>query len=531
MYRCSNCGSAVDKMAQFCSQCGQPFTSAATSISTGKCKRNRLPILIASLAVVLFLLLIVLFVMLAGGFGSESEADRKSNRKPLSGKEASQATEMDEATDPTLSNPTDATIADIGSDTPTLPTGPNQSDTPIDPSVNNPYWQYLDIYPTYILPYSNTTYLSAGSIKNLSATEQTLALQEIYARYGVTSADSNMQAFFEARSWYVPKNDAYTLNQWETANVILLQTYIALGQGTLNNPYLTAVPEDYAVANSSAQLLTELDLLSCSATKLVVARNEIYARHGYVFSDTELQAYFCTKSWYTPSVKGSEFDSGVLSSTELKNISLIKTMQPYAGENGCVINQARVSSQYTYYIVGYCNHIPTISNVPNADALNQQINDNHKDQPDYTFTNYTLHQTQHIVSLAISSIGPSDIRHTSIYNFSAVTGQSISDSDLYAALGLTQEDVNAAIRRTLEQELDHHWASTMTAESQAYYREKTLSEENIQATRAYLDNDGNLWFSATVFTNAGNGRYYTRFPYDPQVSFTPGCPNCGAIYQ
>lgn len=55
------------------------------------------------------------------------------------------------------------------------------------------------------------------------------------------------------------------------------------------------------------------------------ARNEIYARHGRMFSDPSLQDYFNSKTWYNPQYSPSEFDSmpSPLSDIERKNSDLM----------------------------------------------------------------------------------------------------------------------------------------------------------------------------------------------------------------
>ena len=55
----------------------------------------------------------------------------------------------------------------------------------------------------------------------------------------------------------------------------------------------------------------------------MLARNEIYARHGRKFIDTQIQAYFNSKSWYHGTVEAADFDASVLSSIERTNISFI----------------------------------------------------------------------------------------------------------------------------------------------------------------------------------------------------------------
>lgn len=84
-----------------------------------------------------------------------------------------------------------------------------------------------------------------------------------------------------------------------------------------------ALSGDYILPQSSTQLLTESDLSGLSANDLMLARNEIYARHGRKFIDTQIQAYFNSKSWYHGTVEAADFDVSVLSSIERTNISFI----------------------------------------------------------------------------------------------------------------------------------------------------------------------------------------------------------------
>lgn len=58
--------------------------------------------------------------------------------------------------------------------------------------------------------------------------------------------------------------------------------------------------------------------------KLRLARNEIFARHGYIFDSADLNKYFNDKNWYIPSIKPSEWSDSLLNKYEKKNIALIK---------------------------------------------------------------------------------------------------------------------------------------------------------------------------------------------------------------
>lgn len=85
---------------------------------------------------------------------------------------------------------------------------------------------------------------------------------------------------------------------------------------------------DYILPNSSEEELTEEDLQGLTAEELRLARNEIMARHGRIFNDPELAAYFESKDWYSGTISPEEFDSGgYLSSIEQKNVALIQSKE------------------------------------------------------------------------------------------------------------------------------------------------------------------------------------------------------------
>lgn len=81
---------------------------------------------------------------------------------------------------------------------------------------------------------------------------------------------------------------------------------------------------NYILKNSGTALLTEADLAGMSKEKLRLARNEIYARHGRAFSDSTLQSYFDSCSWYKKnSAYNYSSDSKNLNPTEKRNAQFI----------------------------------------------------------------------------------------------------------------------------------------------------------------------------------------------------------------
>jgi hypothetical protein len=79
--------------------------------------------------------------------------------------------------------------------------------------------------------------------------------------------------------------------------------------------------DSYILPDSQAKKLDEAAVKSLKPELLPFARNEIYARKGYVFTKDEYKNYFATKSWYKPN---PNFKEGDLSDIEKYNVDLIK---------------------------------------------------------------------------------------------------------------------------------------------------------------------------------------------------------------
>ncbi len=71
----------------------------------------------------------------------------------------------------------------------------------------------------------------------------------------------------------------------------------------------------------SERLLVEEDLIYLSPRELKIMRNEIFARHGYIFKTSDMINHFRGESWYRPMYNDV---SSMLSSYEKANIKLIK---------------------------------------------------------------------------------------------------------------------------------------------------------------------------------------------------------------
>lgn len=78
----------------------------------------------------------------------------------------------------------------------------------------------------------------------------------------------------------------------------------------------------YILPNSASKTYTAEEIRGLN---LYLARNEIYARHGYIFNNTDLQEYFGGMSWYSPTTK--DVPDSALNEYEKANIELILSLE------------------------------------------------------------------------------------------------------------------------------------------------------------------------------------------------------------
>lgn len=88
---------------------------------------------------------------------------------------------------------------------------------------------------------------------------------------------------------------------------------------------------DYILPDSDSRYLDRAELEYLSAEELRIARNEIYARHGRLFEDGGLSAYFNSKSWYEGYIGQADFDDGVFNDYETQNLILIRNYEQERG--------------------------------------------------------------------------------------------------------------------------------------------------------------------------------------------------------
>lgn len=297
---CKNCGSQLRDGSRFCANCGSAIPAAAAAPAVPKEEKKKRSAL-SVLGVILLILLILLVISgivyavahVIDAFGS-------------------------------------------GRAEPDDPVYQIEEDVPFEETLPEAAGSYTDCYTSpdsYLLPESDSRYLTYEDVQSLTPEQLELACCEIEARHGATFDDPDIQEVFDGLTWY-SSGGTVIINSIEQTNLTYLRSKLGLLDGSVysGNPYMNYFDDSssYILPGSQDVYLTSADLTYLSADELTLARNEIYARHGYIFSSEELQEYFCCKDWYSPSISGDEFDSDSLSSTEDGNLGLIKIYEDIA---------------------------------------------------------------------------------------------------------------------------------------------------------------------------------------------------------
>lgn len=119
----------------------------------------------------------------------------------------------------------------------------------------------------------------------------------------------------------------YKLNEDGTTSVLDINNENSDSSTTTNtntNTEATSVKDSsYIFEDSNSRYLTDSDVSGLSKSQLSLARNEIFARYGYVFSSKEYIDYFNKKSWYKAN---SSYSCGneTLNNYERANVELLK---------------------------------------------------------------------------------------------------------------------------------------------------------------------------------------------------------------
>lgn len=167
----------------------------------------------------------------------------------------------------------------------------------------------------FVLADSATRVLAARDLERLTPVMLRIARNEIFARHGYTFDSPDLQSYFGGRPWYRPRGRDVSLSQIEKANVDLIRRREAAAGGE-------AIESGVVFLHSSVQRLTPEEVARVPKPLRRIARNEIFARHGYIFNDPQLAAHFAKMKWYRPAGRSVQ-----LNSIEQANVQLLRAME------------------------------------------------------------------------------------------------------------------------------------------------------------------------------------------------------------
>lgn len=117
-------------------------------------------------------------------------------------------------------------------------------------------------------------------------------------------------------------NSSNSVNRDNTKSVNNSRNY---SNNNSNNNSSSSYNSGYIIPDSNVRYLSRSELYGYTKEQLAYIRNEIFARHGYVFEKAKYRNYFSAKSWYTPDYSFNyEYD---LNSIEKANVDLIKELE------------------------------------------------------------------------------------------------------------------------------------------------------------------------------------------------------------
>lgn len=183
-------------------------------------------------------------------------------------------------------------------------------------------------------------YITEETLNSLDEMEIGIIRNEIYARNGFIFDDEIINEYFTEKDWYNPNPDFSEdmLNDIEKGNIAIIINYEIL-QGYRKD----TIGFDSDYANSATpvdsynctveykydkEYVTESFLKTLTQESTEILRNEIYARHGYIFKDVRLQYYFSLQSWYE---ENPDFSTDDFNEFENSNILIILTHEKKMG--------------------------------------------------------------------------------------------------------------------------------------------------------------------------------------------------------
>lgn len=153
-------------------------------------------------------------------------------------------------------------------------------------------------------------------------------LNNLYAKMYVKKAEKNFNdGNYETSFKYLKKAEIYNYDIAKFEYYEDLIGFINNNYSENDYPVYSGYGESYyIIPDSSSRYLTKEELYQYDKSSLGFIRNEIFARHGYVFKNEDYRNYFTSMPWYLPD---SRFKGTLkeLNPVEKHNVELIQSIE------------------------------------------------------------------------------------------------------------------------------------------------------------------------------------------------------------
>ena len=177
--------------------------------------------------------------------------------------------------------------------------------------------------PSFVFKDSSSVKLSYSDVLPKTLDELFVARNEIFARNGhIFTTNKKLDTYFRTKPWYKPiesgttdtKNDIEVLN----SDIIKQVEVTRIAKYSYGSTPIT----EFVIPDSNTVLITKEQLKELKDWQLIIARNEIFARHGMTFGIPQLSEHFKLQSWYKPF---KEFDATSLTKVEISNVETLRS--------------------------------------------------------------------------------------------------------------------------------------------------------------------------------------------------------------
>ena len=158
---------------------------------------------------------------------------------------------------------------------------------------------------------------------------------------------------------------------------------------------------------------------------------------------------------------------------------------------------------------GAAGQLPRIVlDCPGGNAINEDIEGTFRYlvDADYCTLYYTASKNGPVLSVMIAQLYDGDASYYTPYMLDLSTGERMTGSDLLDRMDLTAEDLSTAELRIMGDEFEYQYGAQSQGEAADFYYEqydRTVSADNAELGRLWLDDEGELNFVAKIYSLAG----------------------------